>query len=64
MVEFTPPDAVLPYLEGTPAGAHLMKQVAGIAGDTVCWDMTAMTVNGTVIHACLRAPASGPARLL
>ena len=49
VVELSPPDALLQYLDGTPAGTHIMKQLAGIPGDTVCWDAVSMRVNGTIV---------------
>jgi len=49
VVELSPPDALLPYLDGTPAGTHILKQLVGIPGDTVCWDEASMRVNGAIV---------------
>jgi len=46
LVELSPPDAVIPFMEQLPVGAHLLKQIAGGPGDMVCWRTEEMAVNG------------------
>jgi len=45
LVELSPPDAALAYMETLPVDTHLLKQIAGGPGDTVCWRVTEMAVN-------------------
>jgi type IV secretory pathway protease TraF len=51
LVEMSVPDSVLPYLGELPASVHLLKQVVGQAGDTVCWQGEGLTVNGRLLAA-------------
>jgi type IV secretory pathway protease TraF len=45
IVKFTPPDAVVPTM---PAGIHyVMKKVAAVPGDGVCWSADVMVINNS-----------------
>jgi len=49
LLELSPPDAVLAFMETFPVDTHLLKQVAGVAGDTVCWRADTMGVNHQLV---------------
>lgn len=54
LVELSLPDAWVPVVP--PAALVLLKRVAGLTGDVVCWTAETMTVNGAVVAG--RSPVS------